>query len=125
MTTGTAYVEHLRRPDLSLGTYSLLAGAEDTQEPHTEDEIYVVTSGGPGSPAAETVDVAAGSVFYVAAQEVHRFHDITEDLAVLVFFGPAEGTVSASCTCARGHDGCTVFCTGGRYEDDGLHRVSR
>ena len=39
-----------------------------------------------------TIDVAAGSVFFVPAREQHRFHDITEDLAVLVFFGPAEGT---------------------------------
>ena len=90
--TGTTYVEHLRRPDLSMGTYSLLAGAEDTQEPHTEDEIYVVTSGRARfTSSGETIDVAAGSVFFVAAHEVHRFHEITEDLAVLVFFGPAEG----------------------------------
>ena len=47
-----------------------------------------VTTGG----AHETIDVAAGSVFFVPAREEHRFHDITEDLAVLVFFGPAEGT---------------------------------
>jgi hypothetical protein len=31
-------------------------------------------------------------VFFVPAREEHRFHDITEDLAVLVFFAPAEGT---------------------------------
>ena len=70
----------------------MLAGAEDTQEPHTEDEIYVVTSGrAKFTSSGETIDVAAGSVFFVAAHEVHRFHEITEDLAVLVFFGPAEG----------------------------------
>jgi hypothetical protein len=28
----------------------------------------------------------------VPAHEVHRFHDISEDLALLVFFGPAEGS---------------------------------
>ena len=90
---GTGYVEHLRRPDLSLGTYSLRAGAEDLQDPHTEDEVYVVTAGRARfTSSGETIDVAAGSVFFVAAHEVHRFHDITEDLAVLVFFGPAEGT---------------------------------
>jgi mannose-6-phosphate isomerase-like protein (cupin superfamily) len=94
--TGTAYVEHLRRSDLSLGTYSLLAGAEDTQDPHTEDEVYVVTSGRARfTSSGETIDVAAGSVFFVAAHEVHRFHDITEDLAVLVFFGPAEGALAS------------------------------
>ena len=91
--TGAAYVEHLRRSDLSLGTYSLLAGAEDTQDPHTEDEVYVVMSGrATFTSSGQTIEVAAGSVFFVAAHEEHRFHDITEDLAVLVFFGPAEGT---------------------------------
>jgi len=92
--SGTAYVEHLRRPDLSLGTYSLRTGAEDTQEPHTEDEVYVVTAGrAKFTSSGESIDVAAGSVFFVAAHEVHRFHDVVEDLAVLVFFGPAEGSV--------------------------------
>ena len=89
---GTGYLEHLRVPDLSMGTYSLRAGSVDSQEPHTEDEVYVVTSGrAKFTSDGETIDVAAGSVFFVAAHEVHRFHDITEDLAVLVFFGPAEG----------------------------------
>ena len=91
--SGTGYLEHLRVPDLSLGTYSLRAGSEDTQEPHTEDEVYVVTAGrAKFTSSGETIDVSAGSVFFVAAHEVHKFHDITEDLSLLVFFGPAEGT---------------------------------
>jgi hypothetical protein len=42
---GAGYVEHLRRSDLSLGTYCLRAGAVDRQDPHAEDEVYVVTAG--------------------------------------------------------------------------------
>ena len=91
--SGARYDEHLSRADLSLGTYCLRAGAEDTQDPHGEDEVYVVTSGRARFTAGgQTIDVAPGSVFFVPAHEVHRFHDITEDLAVLVFFGPAEGS---------------------------------
>jgi mannose-6-phosphate isomerase-like protein (cupin superfamily) len=87
------YREHLRVPDLSVGTYCVPVGGKDGQEPHTEDEVYVVTSGrAQFTSSGETIDVTAGSVFFVAAHEVHRFHDITEDLAVLVFFGPAEGS---------------------------------
>ena len=37
--------EHLRTDDLSIGTYVIPAGGEDPQEPHTEDEVYVVSSG--------------------------------------------------------------------------------
>ena len=91
--TGAEYVEHLRRPDLSVGTYSLRAGAIDTQSPHTEDELYVVTAGrGQFTSGGRTVAIAPGTTLFVPAHEVHFFHDIAEDLALLVFFGPAEGS---------------------------------
>lgn len=94
--TGATYVEQLRTADLSVGTYSLAAGAEDRQSPHTEDEVYVVTSGrAKFTSGGVTIDVGPGSVFFVPALESHRFHDIAEDLAVLVFFGPAERTRAA------------------------------
>jgi mannose-6-phosphate isomerase-like protein (cupin superfamily) len=91
--TGATYIEHLATSDLSVGTYSLRAGATDRQSPHTEDEVYVVTSGRAQFTSGEqTVDVAAGMVLFVPAAEPHRFHDIVEDLVLLVFFGPAEGS---------------------------------
>ena len=91
--SGASYDEHLSVPDLSVGTYCLSAGAIDPQTPHAEDELYVVMSGrAKFTGGDQSVDVSAGSVFFVAAHEVHRFHDVTEDLTVLVFFGPAEGS---------------------------------
>jgi mannose-6-phosphate isomerase-like protein (cupin superfamily) len=93
---GAGYVEQLRRSDLSLGTYCLRAGAVDRQSPHAEDEVYVVTAGkGRFTSGGQTVDVAEGTVLFVPAHEPHRFHDITADLALLVFFGPAEGSRDA------------------------------
>jgi len=87
------YTEHLRRSDISLGTYCLRAGAVDRQSPHAEDEVYLVTAGrGSFTAGGQTVDVAPGTVLFVPAYEPHRFHDITADLALLVFFGPAEGS---------------------------------
>ncbi|MFC4120451.1 cupin domain-containing protein [Nonomuraea zeae] len=87
------WVEHLKSPDLSIGTYCIPAGGVDTQSPHTEDEIYVVTSGRARivtpSGAAE---VGPGAVIFVPAGEEHRFVDISEDLALLVVFGPAYGS---------------------------------
>jgi quercetin dioxygenase-like cupin family protein len=38
------------------------------------------------------VPVQEGAVIFVEAHEPHRFHDIVEDLHLLVFFAPAEGT---------------------------------
>jgi mannose-6-phosphate isomerase-like protein (cupin superfamily) len=88
---GPGYAEHLRTADLSVGTYSLRAGAIDTQSPHTEDEIYVVTAGRARlSTPSGAVAVEPGGVVFVPAGEQHAFTDITEDLTVLVVFGPAE-----------------------------------
>jgi quercetin dioxygenase-like cupin family protein len=39
---------------------------------------------------AEDQEVTTGSVIFVAAEVDHRFHSITEELVVLVFFAPAE-----------------------------------
>jgi mannose-6-phosphate isomerase-like protein (cupin superfamily) len=87
----THSVEQLRVPDLSVGTYSIPAGTADDQTPHTEDEIYVVTAGRAMFEASgERVAVQPGSVIYVAAGEVHRFADVSEDLATVVLFAPAE-----------------------------------
>lgn len=88
---GLPWREFLRVPSLSMGIYRLAAGAVDKQSPHKQDEIYYVVSG----RATLTVDgvshaVAAGSVLFVAAHAVHRFHDIREDMTALVFFAPAE-----------------------------------
>jgi len=87
------YVEQLRVPDLSLGTYSVPVAADDPQRPHTEDEVYVVV-GGRGRFVAESgeADVGPGTVLFVPAGEAHRFTDVTEALTVLVIFGPAEGS---------------------------------
>ncbi len=89
--TGDLYHEFLRVPAMSAGLYELAAGAEDPQEPHTEDELYYVVSGRATITVAdEEIPVATGSLIYVEANVVHRFHDITEALTVLVFFAPAE-----------------------------------
>lgn len=85
------WVEHLRVDALSVGTYSVPAGGVDTQRPHTEDEVYVVTAGRAVFEAAgERVPVSAGTVLYVPAGEEHRFTEVTEDLAVVVVFAPPE-----------------------------------
>ncbi len=89
----THWVEQLRVADLSVGTYSIPAGGVDDQQPHTEDEIYVVTAGHAMFEAGgDRAAVGPGSVIFVPAHEVHRFAEITEDLAAIVIFAPAEGS---------------------------------
>ncbi|MCE9644526.1 MAG: cupin domain-containing protein [Chloroflexi bacterium] len=85
------YLEFLKVPDLSMGMYVLPAGGTDPQSPHTEDEVYYVVNGKAQIKVAdEDRAVQAGSVVYVAKNVEHRFHSIEEQLAVLVFFAPAE-----------------------------------
>lgn len=85
------YFEFLRRESMSAGLYRLPAGAADLQSPHGQDELYYVLEGqGRFQVEGEDRPVAAGSLLFVAAHAEHRFHSITEDLALLVFFAPAE-----------------------------------
>jgi mannose-6-phosphate isomerase-like protein (cupin superfamily) len=90
---GRPYLEFLTVPDLSVGLYVLRVGQPDRQQPHTEDEVYYVVSGrAKVTVGEETRDVGPGSIVFVATAVAHRFHDITEDLTLLVAFGPAEGS---------------------------------
>jgi mannose-6-phosphate isomerase-like protein (cupin superfamily) len=94
---GTRYEEFIRVPTLSVGLYELPAGGTDPQQPHTEDEVYHVVSGRATIRVGEEDrEVGPGSVVFVAAAVPHRFHAITEDLAVLVFFAPAEDSLKPS-----------------------------
>ena len=85
------YLEFLRVPAMSAGMYCLAVGATDGQQPHTEDELYVVMRGRAAIRVGdEDTEVRAGSAIFVPARVPHHFHSITEDLAVLVLFAPAE-----------------------------------
>jgi mannose-6-phosphate isomerase-like protein (cupin superfamily) len=89
--TGRRYLEFLRKASMSAGVYVLPAGGVDGQKPHTEDELYYVVRGRATIRVGEEDrPVQAGSLVYVDAHVEHRFHDIEEELVVLVFFAPAE-----------------------------------
>src|SRR5262249_33508157 len=84
--------EFLRVPSLSMGLYRLKAGQADEQQPHTEDEVYLVIGGKASFRAGEQEQIIGpGSMIFVERAVEHRFVNITEDLAVLVFFAPPEG----------------------------------
>jgi len=95
--SGKSYLEFLRVPALSAGLYILPAGGVDPQQPHTEDEVYYVVEGrGIIRVGTEDRPIEPGTVVFVAAQVEHRFHSISEDLKLLVFFAPAEYANEAS-----------------------------
>ena len=86
---GHGYVDFLASDKLSVGLAIWKAGATDRQQPHWEDEVYYVISGrGAIRVGDEERPVTAGSLVFVAAGVEHRFHDIEDDLRVLVFWAP-------------------------------------
>jgi len=89
------WLEFLRVPALSMGIYRLRAGQADPQKPHTEDEAYYVMSGRASFQTGDQRQVVEpGTVIFVERNVEHRFIDVTEDLTVLVFFAPAEGSLA-------------------------------
>lgn len=79
---------------MSAGVYLLPAGAEDTQSPHGEDEVYYIVRGRARfQQADEERSVQPGDVLFVPARQPHRFLRIEEELLALVVFAPAETKV--------------------------------
>jgi mannose-6-phosphate isomerase-like protein (cupin superfamily) len=75
-----------RSPRLEVGVYVLVAPEADMQQPHEDDEVYVVLSGsGRLEVEGKTFDVHEGDALFVEAGADHRFTGY-ESLAVLVIF---------------------------------------
>ena len=77
---------------LEVGVYVLVAPEADRQQPHADDEIYIVLDGtGVLEVEGEQVPVREGSAVFVEAGADHRFKAY-EHLSVLVIFErtPAE-----------------------------------
>lgn len=89
--TKNLYLEFLRHPSMSAGLYVLPVGGTDPQQPHSEDEIYVVLSGCARIQVGESDFPAnAGDTIFVPALLEHQFHSIEQELRVIVVFAPAE-----------------------------------
>ena len=79
----------VRSDRLSVGVYVLAAAAVDDQTPHAEDEVYyVVRRRGQFHCGGDERAVGPGSLLFVGAGAEHRFHDIAEELVLVVFWAP-------------------------------------
>ena len=73
-------------PGTEIGVYVLVAPEPDRQQPHDDDEVYVVLEGaGVLEVESENVPVKEGDAVFVEAGAEHRF-TAYEHLAVLVIF---------------------------------------
>jgi mannose-6-phosphate isomerase-like protein (cupin superfamily) len=89
------YLEALRTGGLSAGLYRVPPGAEGDQRPHGEEEVYLVLEGrGRFRMGDEDFAVEPGFLFTVPARVEHRFHSIADELLMLVFFTPPEGSAN-------------------------------
>ena len=71
---------------MELGVYVLVAPEPDRQQPHEDDEVYVVLEGsGVLEVEGESVPMEVGDAVFVEAGADHRF-TAYEQLAVLVIF---------------------------------------
>jgi mannose-6-phosphate isomerase-like protein (cupin superfamily) len=77
-------------PGLEIGVYVLVAPEPDRQQPHEDDEVYVVLEGrGTLEVAGDPVELVEGQAAFVPAQVEHRFVGY-ENLSVLVIFHKEE-----------------------------------
>ena len=79
-------------PGLEIGVYVLVAPEPDRQQPHEEDEVYIVLEGsGVLEVEGTETSLTEGMALFVAAGAEHRF-TAYEQLALLVVFnGPHSG----------------------------------
>ena len=72
---------------------ALPAGGTDDQVPHSEDEAYAIRGRAQLRVGVEDHPVRPGTLLFVPAMAVHFFHDISEELILVVFWAPPEGSI--------------------------------
>ena len=86
-----AYGVLLERGTLELGYYK--PDGVDPQQPHAQDEIYVIQSGsGFFVIGDQRQPFEQGEALFVPAGVTHRFEDFSDDFAAwVIFYGPEGG----------------------------------
>lgn len=81
----------LEHGTLELGFYK--PDATDPQQPHDQDEIYIIQSGsGLFVHGERRRPFEPGEALFVPAGDVHRFEDFSSDFAAwVIFYGPEGG----------------------------------
>ena len=82
-------------PGLEVGVYVLVGPEPDKQQPHADDEVYVVLEGrGTLNVEGEAIPVVEGQAIFVPAGADHQF-TAYEGLSVLVIFARASAASAA------------------------------
>ncbi len=86
LSAGGGYEVVHSSPGLEIGVYVLVAPEPDRQQPHDDDEIYIVLEGtGTLDIEGQKVELREGHALFVPAGAEHRFSGY-EELSLLVIF---------------------------------------
>ena len=84
---GGYFLDFLKIRNLEAGIILLHPGENDTQEPHSADELYFIIEGsGSMELGRNKRPVKRGSVIFVPAKMHHKFYGKKEDMVVLYVF---------------------------------------
>jgi mannose-6-phosphate isomerase-like protein (cupin superfamily) len=85
------FITLFERGDFSVELYA--PRGTDNQEPHDQDEAYIIASGtGMFRRDEERVPFQPGDFLFAAAGVSHRFEEFTDDFHTwVIFFGPKGG----------------------------------
>ena len=78
------FIDVMDTPTMAVGIINLKKDQEDTQQPHTSDEIYYIISGR-GIIEIDGIKnkVNPGKIIYIPKKIHHSFHAISNELIVL------------------------------------------
>lgn len=92
---GAPSVTTLQHGNMALKVFRPSANPEgrDMQQPHAQDELYLVYGGSADIVIdGERMSAGVGDAFFVAAGAVHRFENFSSDFVTwVVFYGPQGG----------------------------------
>ena len=88
---GERFVELFRHGTLVVELYA--PRGRDAQQPHRQDEVYVVAAGnGIFVNGEKRHSFGTGDLLFVPAGVAHRFEEFSDDLLVwVIFYGPEGG----------------------------------
>jgi len=88
---GVPFVDAVNHGTMSVELFA--PRGDDPQEPHDQDELYIVIGGSSRFRRGEELsDVRSGDVVFVPARLPHRFEEISDDfMAWVIFWGPEGG----------------------------------
>ena len=92
---GEPFVEAVRSGSMSIEIYA--PRGEDIQEPHDQDEAYIIVQGKAALMRGDDeIRCGSGDVIVVPAGVVHRFVEMTDDfMCWAIFWGPPGGEAQA------------------------------